>query len=169
MIFCSMTINEKMFLVKVMNYNTKLVYLREKNNLSQNDVANILKIARVTYNHFETQYDIIPLKHLNTLSNYFDVSIDYLLDLTNKVKYKNYRSNLSLELFSTRLREFRKENKLTQVDLAEVINTTHSGIAGYENKRCFMPTYFLYTICKKYHISADYLLGKIDSPRYLKN
>ena len=26
---------------------------------------------------------------------------------------------------------------------------------------------FLYTICKKYNISADYLLGKIDNPKYL--
>ena len=37
-------------------------------------------------------------------------------------------------------------------------------ISDYENKKKFIPTPFLYQICKKYHISADYLLGKIDHP-----
>ena len=76
----------------------------------------------------------------------------------NIVKYK----------MGERLKEFRKNNKLTQSKLAVILNTTQSVIADYERGRYLIATPFLYTICKKYNISADYLLGKIDNPKYLK-
>ncbi len=51
---------------------------------------------------------------------------------------------------------------MTQDKLAKILNTNQSVIANYERGRTVIATPFLYTICKKYHISADYLLGKID-------
>lgn len=66
-----------------------------------------------------------------------------------------------------RLKEFRKDNIITQLKLAQILNTNQSVIANYERGRTVIATPFLYSICKKYNISADYLLGKIDSPKYL--
>ena len=57
---------------------------------------------------------------------------------------------------------------MTQKKLALILNTTYSNIAFYEKGRNFIATPFLYQICHKYHISADYLLGKINEPKYLK-
>ena len=168
MMFFLILINEKMRVVDYMNYGTILKKLREEFSLSQKDMAKILNISQPTYNHFETQYDIIPLKHVNSLSNFFHVSIDFLLNLTDKRNYNKSKEYLNLDLFSKRLKQFRKENNIRQIDMANVINTTHSAIAGYENKRCFMPTYALYIVCKTYNISADYLLGKIDKKIILK-
>ena len=68
--------------------------------------------------------------------------------------------------YGTRLKEFRKENKITQDKLASILNTNQSVIANYERGRTIIATPFLYTICKKYNISADYLLGKINTPKY---
>ena len=44
-------------------------------------------------------------------------------------------------------------------------------IEEYKKNNCefLIATPFLYTICKKYNISADYLLGKIDNPKYLNS
>ena len=67
-----------------------------------------------------------------------------------------------------RLKEFHKENKITQVKLANMLNTVQPVIANYEKGKYLISIPFLYTICKKYNISADYLLGKIDNPKYLK-
>ena len=69
--------------------NTRLLELREYNFLLQKDIAKILNIDRSTYSTWETNLKIIPLKHLNSLSNYYNISMDYILGLTNKkIKYK---------------------------------------------------------------------------------
>ena len=150
-----------------MEYNNRLLELRTCINLTQEDIAKILKISRTTYKDYELQTSIIPIKHLVTLSKYFDVSIDYLFESTKLVQYENVKDVDKIEA-GKRLKEFRKENKLTQQKLANILNTTFSSIAFNEKGRNLIATPFLYTICKKYNISADYLLGKIDNPKYLK-
>ena len=151
-----------------MDYTKRLKLIRENKNLTQKDIANILDITRGLYAQYEIADKIIPISHLNTISNYFNLSIDYLLDLNSKQKYPKSKKEIDIEKFSMRLKEFRKENKLTQEKLAKNLNTSHSVISSYESGKTLILTSFLYTICKKYNISADYLLGKIDEPKYLE-
>ena len=150
-----------------MNYGTIIKKLREEQNKTQQEIASILGIARQTYNHYEIQDSIIPLKHLNNLANYYNVSIDYIFELTKQRKYLNFKKEININLSKERLKSFRKEQKLTQVKLANILNTFHTVIVDYEHGKNLIATPFLYTICKKYNISADYLLGKINDPKYL--
>ena len=145
-----------------MIYNKRLIELREKNELKQYDIANILNIYKGLYNQYETVYAIMPIKHLNNLCNYFNVSFDYLFGLTNKLNYKENINEIDCLKSGNRIKEFRKENKITQERLASELNMARSALANYERGRTVIATPFLYTICKKYQISADYLLGKID-------
>ena len=150
-------------------YNLRIKEIRIENNLSQEDIANIIGIARQTYNHYEVKENIIPLKHLISLSNYYNVSIDYLLGLTMTKQYKNNKNNdIDLTISGERLKAWRKENKLTQEKLANFLNTFHTVIVDYEHGKNLIATPFLYSICSKYKISADYLLGRIDEPIYFK-
>lgn len=150
-----------------MNYGTIIKKLREEQNKTQQEIASILGIARQTYNHYEIQDSIIPLKHLNNLANYYNVSIDYIFELTKQRRYSNFKKEININLSKERLKSFRKEQKLTQVKLANILNTFHTVIVDYEHGKNLIATPFLYTICKKYNISADYLLGKINDPKYL--
>ncbi len=150
-----------------MIYSEKLKNIRELKALKQSDLSSLLKIDQSVYSHYETEYNIMPLKHLISIADYFDVSLDYLFNLNNEMKYENAKKDYNLDLQSKRLKEFRKENKLTQTKLAEQLSTSCSVISGYELRRCPIATPFLYTICKKYKISADYLLGRIDEPKYI--
>ena len=68
---------------------------------------------------------------------------------------------------SERLKIVRKENNLTQFELAKILNVDNSMLAKYEKGKYLISTPYLYTICKKYNVSADYLLGKTDEPKYL--
>ena len=145
-----------------MIYNKRLIELREKNELKQYDIANILNIYKGLYNQYETEYAIMPIKHLNNLCNYFNVSFDYLFGLTNKLNYKENINEIDCLKSGNRIKEFRKDNKITQERLASELNMARSALANYERGRTVIATPFLYTICKKYQISADYLLGKID-------
>ena len=145
-----------------MNYGIKLKELREYNNMSQYDVAELLDIKRSSYNQFEQQYDIIPIKRLNQLANIFHCSIDYILGLADTKNYQGSRLEIDTTLSKERLKQFRKEHGLTQDKLAKLLETTQSVVCGFEKGRNLIATPLLYTICHKYHVSADYLLGRID-------
>ena len=97
-----------------LEYGKKIKELREKENITQKEVASILGISRSSYNQFEQQYDIIPIKRLNQIANYFNVSIDYLLGLNNQTSYSNSNCEIDTNISSNRLKELRKELKLTQ-------------------------------------------------------
>ena len=150
-----------------MNYGEKLKELREEKNLKIHDISYLLGFDKDTYGKYEREYTTIPIKHLLSLCNYYNVSIDYIFNFTNKKQYDKLKSNTTYSSGS-RLKELRKENKLTQTKLAKILGCSYGTIAGYERERYLIATPFLYTICKKYHISADYLLGRIDEPKYIK-
>ena len=145
----------------------RLRELRNNRNITQATLSSLLEIHEYVYGQYEREYVIIPLKHLNTLSNYFNVSLDYIFEFTNTINYEYTNTEINSLLSGQRLKEFRKDNKLSQVKLATLLNTVQPVIANYENGKHLIATPFLYQICKKYSISADYLLGKINSPKYL--
>ena len=62
----------------------------------------------------------------------------------------------------------RKNFHLTQKKLASSIGFDASNISRYETGKYLILTACLYAICKKYQISADYLLGKT-SHKFLKD
>ena len=65
------------------------------------------------------------------------------------------------------MRDLRETRGYTQTDIAKVLGTTQQVYSRYENGDNEMPIRHLVTLCKFYHISADYLLGLIDDPRRL--
>ncbi len=56
-----------------------LTLLRKNRKLTQQDMADILKVSKPTYNHYETGRYEPDIKKLIQISDYFGVSIDYLL------------------------------------------------------------------------------------------
>jgi len=77
-------------------------------------------------------------------------------------KSKEYLVINDKEILKERIKNFRKENKYTQNEIGKLLNIDHSVWCRYELGVTTIPTIFLYTICKKFNISADYLLGRID-------
>lgn len=156
-------------------YNKRLRYLREchkiKNDdgterlFKQSDVSEMLGFKKDTYGEYEREKSTIPIKHLNTLCNFYNVSLDYIFEFTDQKNYKNNRENIDKKLQSIRLKELRKDKKITQATLADNINVAKSTISEYERSINIISTSFLYAICQKYNISADYLIGKNDNPK----
>lgn len=58
--------------------------LREDQDLTQTDVADILKTTQTQYSRWERGAQEIPFHHVITLAKYYRVSIDYIAGLTNK-------------------------------------------------------------------------------------
>ena len=61
----------------------RLKELRESNNKTQSEIAKILNIQQNTYSQYENGQRQIPLEFLVTLAKYYNVSVDYILNLTN--------------------------------------------------------------------------------------
>ena len=58
--------------------------LREDSDLTQTDIAKALFISQRTYSYYESGGHDIPTEILVRIADYFDVSVDYLLNRTNK-------------------------------------------------------------------------------------
>lgn len=64
--------------------------------------------------------------------------------------------------FSIRLKELRKENKVTQKDLAKYLNLTANSICEWENSRSEPSISSLSKISSFFKCSIDYLVGRED-------
>lgn len=60
--------------------------LREDRDLKQREVAAYLNCSQQVYSNYELGQRDIPTQILIKLANLYDVSIDYLLDLTDNPK-----------------------------------------------------------------------------------
>lgn len=61
----------------------RLKLLREEKGLNQNDIATLLNISVPAYSYYENEKRDIPTEVLVTLSNYYGVSVDYILGASN--------------------------------------------------------------------------------------
>ena len=59
----------------------RLKDLREDRDLTQKDVAKLLNISQQYYQCYESGKNELPLRHCITLAKYYNVSIDYIVNI----------------------------------------------------------------------------------------
>ena len=79
-----------------------------KNSKESIKESEFLKIDKDLYGKYERQNVIIPIKHLLSVCEYFNSSIDYIFSF-NDLKYYKDSTTINIELMSKRLKEIRKE------------------------------------------------------------
>ena len=57
--------------------------IREDRDIKQKEVAKILNVSQNTYSQYETGVISLTAEVLIKLADYYNVSVDYLLDRTN--------------------------------------------------------------------------------------
>lgn len=63
--------------------------LRQDHDMTQQEVADVLHCKREVYRRYEKGLREIPVSYAIRLANYYEVSVDYLLGLTeNKTRYE---------------------------------------------------------------------------------
>ncbi len=65
-------------------YPERIKELRQDNDLTQKEVAKILKVAQTTYSQYELYKRPMPIECLMILCKFYGVSADYILGFTNK-------------------------------------------------------------------------------------
>ncbi|WP_170169090.1 helix-turn-helix domain-containing protein [Mesobacillus subterraneus] len=100
-------------------FGEKLRYLREKNNLSQYELAHKLEFANTLIPTYELGKKEPSLNHLELIADYFNVSVDYLLGRDEKL-FNNFLVkplNELLEKYSFYL----EDEKVTKEEVIEAI------------------------------------------------
>lgn len=65
-------------------------------------------------------------------------------------------------IFAERLKELRKEAKLSTIDLGKILGVSNSTITRWENENIIPSIEHLYNIAVVFKVSTDYLLGLED-------
>ena len=134
--------------------------LRIKNNLTQKDVSDLLKVSVNTYKLYETGLRVMTLAELNILSNFYDVSLNALLGITKNLKCVNVNKRINYKMLVFYLRYLRKKFGYTQKTLGEKFNVAPNSISRYETKPRLISIYYLQRFAKEFHISIDYICDK---------
>lgn len=125
--------------------------LRKESGLKQQDLAEKLSISRSTVAMWETGKAQPDNETLLKLSSIFNSSIDYIL---NNDCFSPPAS------FGERLKELRKEHKLSQEDLGEILYLSKGAVGNWE-LGTRQPDYdTLKFLAEYFNVSTDYLLGK---------
>jgi transcriptional regulator with XRE-family HTH domain len=70
-------------------YIKRIRDLREDNDKTQQELANILGTSQTMYARYERGANELPLRHLIVLCKYYNVSADYILGLSDKMRSKS--------------------------------------------------------------------------------
>ena len=146
--------------------NNRLENLRDEKELFKKDLAQIIGVARSVYSEWENGKLSIPTKRLYQLSEFFEVNIDYMMNLTNRRVVIKTNKELDINVVSSRLKEVRKNLKMTMRDLSEKFNTSSSAISNYENGKYLILSPFLIELAKYSGYSIDYILGRTENKKY---
>ena len=66
------------------SYQQIIRKLREDRDLSQADIAKVLKTTQQMYSRYENGTCEMPIRHLKTLCIFYGISSDYVLGLTGR-------------------------------------------------------------------------------------
>ncbi len=144
-----------------MEFN-RIKAIREDNDLTQTGIARLLGVNRSAYSLWELGINTIPLSHLVDFCNKFNLSLDYILEISSVKNYTLVNKNIDMKILGERLKFIRKKERKTQEDIARFLNTTHSTWSAYENSKVLIPTIFIWKFAVEYKCSIDWLCGRIN-------
>ena len=64
-------------------YIDRMRELREDHDLTQYDIAKLLKTTQQTYSRYEQGINELPIRHLITLCQFYQVTSDYFLGFSD--------------------------------------------------------------------------------------
>jgi transcriptional regulator with XRE-family HTH domain len=178
----------------------RLKHLRYERNITQFELGKALGISKVAVSSYETNSVCNKLPSLQTLiklANYFDVSSDYLLGLTdndsplsecviqlplstNAEQYSVIKkisaiieaadlpcSDSGLDRLPHKIKMLRLKSGVPQEQLAAALSFQPSSVSAYESGIHLPRVDTIVLIAEFFGVSTDYLLGLSDSPHPL--
>jgi len=142
-----------------MNNFKRIADLRIDNDLTQIKLAEILNIKSDRYSKWEKGSNNMPIEYLIKLSIIYDVSIDYILELSDK-KTNSFKNYIDPKNLPKKLKEFRNKLNLSQEAFSKKIGISQRTYSYIEQGIRKINIVDIYIIASTNDISADKLLSK---------
>lgn len=139
--------------------NLKLA--RQNNNITQLSAAKKLGITNGALSGYERNYRKPEPEMIIKMAKLYEVSTDSLLGLSNHTTehLKNHAITPQLALHKN-ISDLRKEKKMSQAELAKILNVSSSTVAMWETGKRSIKNIDLKSIADFFNVSTDYLLGR---------
>ena len=140
--------------------NLRLEDLREEKNLKQIDIANLLKVSKSTYSQWEHSKIPIPTKRIIELADFYQVNIDYILNISKVRKSIKGKTKIDLIRIGNNIKNIRLNLNLTQDELADKLNIDQTTLSKYELGKSLIQIDPLIGLSKLNNYSIDYILNR---------
>ena len=126
-----------------MSISDRLKDIRLYYGYKQTEIANKLGICRNAYCEYEHYKRVIPIKRLNTLANFYNLNIDYLIGLSN-IRSEINATDIDINIVSSRISQVRTDNKLNVSEFAKILNISTALVSYYESGKRLISTSVCY-------------------------
>jgi len=153
--------------VVLVEYYQRIRNVREDKDILQYELADLIGIKSKTYNLYENGLRSIPFPVLSKVLDELDLSLDYVLGLSEKRTYPNLKE-IHVDILQKNLRTYRKKMRLSQMEMSNLLNCSQQALSEYERGNLAIPLLTLKTFCQITRISADTIAGRTNTLRTLE-
>ncbi len=140
--------------------NNNLKYCREELEMTQTELGYVFGVSKNTVSGWENAHDTMPFNKLIKFCNLYNYSLDFVCGFTRKnIKYK-IPIKADKKQIGKKLKELRGKLNLSQQALANECNFSQATYSSYETGKYLINSMTIYTICKTYNISMEWLTGR---------
>ena len=139
-------------------FGKRIKELRNKNNLTQLDLSNILGISQATMAQYEAGARRIPLGLIQALSDYFNLSFDELIGYRTKKSQNDYINNDN-KILGSNIKNLRNNKKISLEELSTELDISIDNLGNYENGSKNIPITELLKFANFFEVSVDQLVG----------
>ena len=102
-------------------------------HIKVNDIVSVIGYNRTSYYYFESGIHSFPIIVLPTICNMLKINIDDALTLNKNPTEFVTNKEINSSTISNNLKKIRKQNKLTQIELANKLHVDKKSIYNYES------------------------------------
>ncbi len=140
--------------------NNNLKYCREELEMTQTELGYVFGVSKNTVSGWENAHDTMPFNKLVKFCNLYNYSLDFVCGFTRKnITYK-IPIKADKKQIGKKLKELRGKLNLSQQALANECSFSQATYSSYETGKYLINSMTIYTICKTYNISMEWLTGR---------
>ncbi len=142
-----------------LSFQKRFNSILEDSDYTRNELAKLIPLSQSTLSNALT-YGIIPsTKTLVKISDFFDISINFLL---GKTDVEDFDKSSSPANFQSRFESLCSEKEVTHYKVASDCLFDKSNISRWISKGFLPELEILELLCDYFNVSIDYILGRTD-------